>query len=206
MPDLSKIKHDRERQFAETFFDHDEWEYEPGPFRLNNGLKYRPDFHDYKRDVLIEVVGSRQAYNFNRNKYQVFQSEYPNFEVRVFDTFRVLNPNIKNQFYATKFRTDYWQKDMKVNIEPLTDDIIAYLILEDCTVNALAHAIGIHGYQITALQNAMYKNIQSEAYERIDKFLSLWRKNKHGYEPPFKGCNKVTMGKIKSYTTRLYSA
>lgn len=76
MRDLSFIKHDSERRFAETFFDHDEWEYQPGPYFLSTGSKYTPDFLDKKRNVLIEVVGTRQAYAANRFKYEFFKSHH----------------------------------------------------------------------------------------------------------------------------------
>ena len=76
MPDLSTIRHERERQFAAAFFDHDEWEHEPGPYLLSNGTKYIPDFKDNRRNVLIEVVGSQQAYSQNKDKYASFAAEY----------------------------------------------------------------------------------------------------------------------------------
>lgn len=70
MPDLSIIRHKRERQFAEAFFDHDDWEYQPGPYLLSTGSKYTPDFLDKRRNCLIEVVGTKQAYSNNRFKYE----------------------------------------------------------------------------------------------------------------------------------------
>lgn len=77
MPDISAIRHFRERQFAEAYFDHDDWEAQPGPFYLSCGSKYKPDFLDKRRNVLIEVVGTRQAYSVNRAKYALFAQEHP---------------------------------------------------------------------------------------------------------------------------------
>lgn len=76
MPDLSIIRNTRERQFAEAFFDHDEWEYQPGPFKLAIGGKYTPDFKDNRRGCLIEVVGTKQAFSQNRYKYEFFKHDY----------------------------------------------------------------------------------------------------------------------------------
>lgn len=75
---------EREAVFAHTFFEHDQWEYEARVFRLSPHCSYTPDFYDAKRDVYIEVVGSRQAYNQNKVKYDFFQTQYPElkFELR----------------------------------------------------------------------------------------------------------------------------
>lgn len=91
MIDLSEkvksIRHSREREFALALFDHDKWVHEPRYFYLSDGTKYLPDFYDAKRDAYIEVVGSRQAYSKNRDKYSMFCEEYPmiQFEFRMPD-------------------------------------------------------------------------------------------------------------------------
>lgn len=77
MRDLSFIRNSREREFAAVFFDHDEWEHQPGPYHLSVGGTYTPDFKDLRRGCLIEVVGSRQAHSFNRCKYEFFKKESP---------------------------------------------------------------------------------------------------------------------------------
>ena len=97
MPDISKIRFDRERQFAAAFFDHDQWEHESHRFALSDGTTYLPDFYDGKRDTHIEVVGTRQAFHYNKAKYEIFKAEYPhvNFEFRDFDG-RLLQPQNGN--------------------------------------------------------------------------------------------------------------
>lgn len=84
---VKDIRFERERQFALTFFDHKKWVHEPRFFYLSDGTKYHPDFYDAKRDVYIEVIGSRQAFYQNREKYTLFCKEYPsiNFEFRTPD-------------------------------------------------------------------------------------------------------------------------
>jgi hypothetical protein len=77
MKNLDAIHNHRERKFARSFFDHSDWEHHPGPYRLAKGDKYIPDFKDKRRGILIEVVGSRQAYTQNKEKYARFQSEHP---------------------------------------------------------------------------------------------------------------------------------
>ena len=81
-----KPKHDREKVFAATFFNHSNWAYEPSTFHVN-GEKYTPDFYDGKRDVFIEVTGTRQAYHQNKHKYDLFVKLYSNlnFEIRTPD-------------------------------------------------------------------------------------------------------------------------
>lgn len=85
MIDLSEkikgIRHARERQFALAFFDHEKWVHEPRYFYLSDGTKYLPDFYDAKRDAYIEVVGTRQAYSNNKEKYSLFCVEYPLIQI-----------------------------------------------------------------------------------------------------------------------------
>lgn len=65
-----------EKSFIKSFFNHTSWVYHPCSFPLN-GTKYGPDFYDIKRKVFIEVVGTRQAYHKNKEKYDMFIKMYP---------------------------------------------------------------------------------------------------------------------------------
>jgi plasmid maintenance system antidote protein VapI len=74
----------RERIFSEAFFDSPaDYKYQPRHFLLN-GKRYTPDFFDKRTATYLEVVGSRQAYHFNKGKYEMMAVLYPhiNFEVR----------------------------------------------------------------------------------------------------------------------------
>ena len=52
-----------------------------------DGEKYSPDFYDGEMNVFIEVVGTRQAYSENKDKYNLLRKYYPkiNFEIRLSD-------------------------------------------------------------------------------------------------------------------------
>jgi hypothetical protein len=76
-------RHDRERDFVKNYFDHGLWEYEPFAFPLPNNTKFTPDFFDMKRNVFIEVAGTRQAYEQNRSKYKLFYETYPNIQLEI---------------------------------------------------------------------------------------------------------------------------
>lgn len=78
---VKRIRYDSEKQFALAFFDHDKWVYQPGPFYLGDGTKYFPDFHDLKRDVLIEVTNTRGSFLRNQRKYKLFVSQYPSMKL-----------------------------------------------------------------------------------------------------------------------------
>ena len=84
MKKLDSIRHKRELIFAESFFNHNEWEYEPEFFYLSNGSKYKPDFKDCLRNVYIEIAGTRQAFHNNKGKIARFIKEFPEirFEIR----------------------------------------------------------------------------------------------------------------------------
>lgn len=77
----------RELQFIKAYFTHEDWTYHPIRMTLNNGLKYSPDFYDKRRDVFIEVAGTRQAYEINKHKYALLKESYPcfQFEIRYAD-------------------------------------------------------------------------------------------------------------------------
>lgn len=78
------ITHLREMEFVKNFFEHSEWIYHPVNFYLDDNSIYTPDFYDSRRNVFIEVVGSRQAYHHNKEKYQLLKELYPKitFEIR----------------------------------------------------------------------------------------------------------------------------
>jgi len=73
-----------ESVFAENYFDHDKWIYEPICFYFNN-TKYTPDFYDAKRHVFIEVAGTRQAFHSNKRKYMMFMRAYPKTPLEIRD-------------------------------------------------------------------------------------------------------------------------
>ena len=77
-----KIFYSSEIEFSKNFFDHKNWIYHPVMFRLN-GTTYQPDFYDGERNVFIEVVGSRSAFQNNKHKYIDFMKIFPkiNFEI-----------------------------------------------------------------------------------------------------------------------------
>ena len=72
-----------EIEFIKNFFTHRDWIYHPALFRLNNE-KYSPDFYDGERNMFIEVSATRQAYFFNKHKYELLRKLFPklNFEIR----------------------------------------------------------------------------------------------------------------------------
>ena len=71
-----KIIHKKELEFVRNYFTHQEWLYQPAFFRLESG-SYSPDFYDQKKNVFIEVAGSRQAYHNNKQKYEEFNQKFP---------------------------------------------------------------------------------------------------------------------------------
>lgn len=62
-------------------------------------FKYEPDFYDCDRNVFIEVAGTRQAFEANREKYHEFIKAFPqlNFEIRRTDG-SLINLTDKNKF------------------------------------------------------------------------------------------------------------
>ena len=78
-----EVRHSTEVEFIRNFFEHKNWIYHPAIFRVN-GKNYEPDFYDAERNVFIEVTGTRQAFEGNKEKYQCFIKTYPliKFEIR----------------------------------------------------------------------------------------------------------------------------
>lgn len=82
-PSTSKQhQHGREIEFIRSYFDHDNWIYQPASFRFDNEL-YSPDFYDGKRNVFIEVSGTRQAYHDNKEKYNKFRNTFPKIALEI---------------------------------------------------------------------------------------------------------------------------
>lgn len=73
----------REIEFIKHFFEHTQYIHHPAMFRLNN-TSYSPDFYDIKRNIFIEVSGTRQAYHANKYKYNLLRELFPHirFEIR----------------------------------------------------------------------------------------------------------------------------
>jgi hypothetical protein len=57
---------------------------QPACFQIPGYGRYTPDFYDKETGYFIEVAGTRQAYDLNKEKYVAFHSTYPKllFEVR----------------------------------------------------------------------------------------------------------------------------
>ena len=100
-----KNKHFREVEFIKNFFDHDDFIHQPCHFRLNN-IGYSPDFYDGKRNIFIEVAGTRQAYHINKEKYELFKQIFPKlqFEIRKTDgsLLDINNPGWSREELRTK--------------------------------------------------------------------------------------------------------
>lgn len=77
-----KLRINREVEFVKNFFKHDDWMHHPAIFRIEDS-NYEPDFYDNKRDVFIEVAGTRQAYHNNKHKYESFRRIFPNIKLEI---------------------------------------------------------------------------------------------------------------------------
>lgn len=83
---VTQVKHQHisEINFIGAYFTHKNWVHYPAAFNLGDAGRYTPDFYDGERNVFIEVVGTRQAYHQNKEKYELFIQKFPllAFEVR----------------------------------------------------------------------------------------------------------------------------
>jgi hypothetical protein len=62
------------------------WFYHPKTFELPEPERsYQPDFYVVEDNEFVEVAGTRQAYSYNRKKYEVFRLAYPNLKFRIVD-------------------------------------------------------------------------------------------------------------------------
>ena len=79
-----RITHKSEIDFIKNYFTHSNWIYHPVNFRLSD-TSYTPDFYDGEKNIFIEVVGSRQAFHNNKEKYKSLNATFPKikFEVRL---------------------------------------------------------------------------------------------------------------------------
>lgn len=75
----------KEKQFANLLTKQKKkWIYHPRHFDLYPHFRhYEPDFYLPKEDKYIEVVGTRQAYHSNKDKYQILKKLYPNVNLLI---------------------------------------------------------------------------------------------------------------------------
>lgn len=72
-----KIRYSREQVFADLLTSQGKkFLYQSAVFHVN-GIQYRPDFYIPKERIFYEVVGTRQAFNQNRQKIKIVQGAYP---------------------------------------------------------------------------------------------------------------------------------
>jgi hypothetical protein len=91
---IDKYQNYNEIIFVQNYFTHKNWSFHPATFHMG-GAKYSPDFYDAERNCFIEVVGTRQAYHLNKEKYELFKQTFPglNFEIRTSDG-RIVNEDV----------------------------------------------------------------------------------------------------------------
>lgn len=82
--DNTPVYHIAEMDFVKNYFKHSNWTYQAVTFRLDN-TTYKPDFYDGDANVFIEVVGTKQAFSANKQKYTDMRKLYPKikFEIRL---------------------------------------------------------------------------------------------------------------------------
>ena len=91
------IRYDTEVMFIKNYFTHNNWIYHPVFFRLD-GCGYEPDFYDGERNVFIEVVGTRQAFHANFEKYELFIKNFPKIKFEIRDVQGKLKPLTKGAY------------------------------------------------------------------------------------------------------------
>jgi len=78
----TKYANVREVEFIKNYFNHKNWVHHPASFHIDND-SYSPDFYDGETNTFIEVAGTRQAYHFNKQKYDLFHKIYPLIKLEV---------------------------------------------------------------------------------------------------------------------------
>lgn len=93
----SYIYHCSEVEFIKNFFSHKNWLYHPVIFRLD-GFNYEPDFYDGERNIFIEVVGTKQAFSANFEKYKLFVKTFPHIKYEIRNTLGEIKPLSKRAY------------------------------------------------------------------------------------------------------------
>lgn len=108
--------------------------YHPQWFYFKNGTKYMPDFYCENDNTFIEISGTKQAYHFNKHKYEKMKCEFPHINFRI-------------------IRLDKTERKLKVydfpesegNLSCLTTPLYKKIVadLRRQSLNSLAKEIGI---------------------------------------------------------------
>jgi len=117
---MRKLRHQKEKQYQELMNKQNincevcEEYFEVFNELLGKIQKYFPDFYLPDTKTYIEIVGSRQAYSANQNKYTDFKKQYPELD------FRILTPDGK-PYHSTKRLDIRWYDFRKTEIEYAKD-------------------------------------------------------------------------------------
>lgn len=109
-----------EKQFADLLTKQNrKWVYHPRHFDLHPHYRhYEPDFFLPNENLYIEVIGTRQAYLHNKNKYKLFKKLYPHIKFIIVDFGNTPYPYPKN-FKERMVKNWYMKtKYISVSIRP----------------------------------------------------------------------------------------
>ena len=93
MAQEGEIMYPKEQQFADLLTKQKrKWVYHPKRFKVED-THYHPDFYLPKEKLYIEIVGTRQAYHFNKKKIKEFKKSYPLINFVVLDYLSNIYPH-----------------------------------------------------------------------------------------------------------------
>lgn len=146
----------REVEFVKNYFTHKNWIHHPATFNLNY-TAYTPDFYDGENNVFIEMVGTRQAYHRNKDKYISFEKVFPLIKLEI----RKTNGEplkIKNNYIS-------W-------VDPKTYDYQLFEAIKDAglTQQKLAKQAGLPEVKISYIINGNW-NMSDKEKKKIEKAL-----------------------------------
>lgn len=81
--DNNKVCTQKKFEFVWNYFTHSKWYFKPITFQLSDNKYLIPDFYDYKNNVFIKVIPSRQIFSLNKKKYEEFGKLYPNLKLEL---------------------------------------------------------------------------------------------------------------------------
>jgi hypothetical protein len=119
----------KEKVFMDEIADNKKrYVYHPCTFYFLGGSKYTPDFFCIEDREYIEVVGSRQAFHYNKEKYIKMGEEYPDMK------FTIINLSDDEYTYATnpakgnhKGPSRIWAEETSVKMGISYTTILTYL-------------------------------------------------------------------------------
>jgi hypothetical protein len=116
------------------------WFDQPKSFRLPAPLySYRPDFYVIEDQCFYEIVGTRQAYSYQRQRIEAFRETYPHLRLELVNLGAWKRGSqgpriskVKENYQRRRFNASLLKLSQKKDLSCVGKELLAWMFLLDC--------------------------------------------------------------------------